>query len=136
MKRLFFVLGAILFLQACATEAKYDKKLQSMVGKTEAQLISEWGAPSAAKILNNGEQVITYTQANDMYVPSEYYIYNTTGAEPSETVLYSPFMDDYYFGPYSQTFGYEVEEVCQTSFYIKDGIVSGWKWKGNNCVSN
>ena len=75
-------------------------------------------------------------------MPSEYFIYNTTGAQQSDTVLhdalpifYSPFMDNYDFGPYSQTFGYQVEEICQTAFLIQDGIITGWKWRGNDCVA-
>ena len=105
------------------------------VGKTESSLVAKWGRPSATRILDNGDKIITYTKANNVYVPSEYYIYNTTGAQPSDTVLYSPFMDNYDFGPYSQTFGYQVEEICQTAFLIQDGIITGWKWRGNDCVA-
>lgn len=93
------------------------------------------GPPERNRILDNGDKIITYTKANNVYVPSEYYIYNTTGAQPSDTVLYSPFMDNYDFGPYSQTFGYQVEEICQTAFLIQDGIITGWKWRGNDCVA-
>ncbi len=124
-----------MFLFACATSEKYDRKLAGWVGKTESSLVAKWGRPSATRILDNGDKIITYTKANNVYVPSEYYIYNTTGAQPSDTVLYSPFMDNYDFGPYSQTFGYQVEEICQTAFLIQDGIITGWKWRGNDCVA-
>ena len=38
-------------LAACATPAKYDKMLQSWVGKNEAALEQSWGAPSGVKYL-------------------------------------------------------------------------------------
>lgn len=120
-------------LVACATPAKYDKMLQSWVGKNEAALEQSWGAPSGVKYLEDGEKVITYTKAEDVYVPSEFYVYNQ-GFEPSEDVIYSPFVNDYDFSPFTQTFGYEVENYCQTSFYIKNGTITGWKWKGNDCI--
>ena len=135
MKKVSFALVLVMFLFACATSEKYDRKLAGWVGKTESSLVAKWGRPSATRILDNGDKIITYTKANNVYVPSEYYIYNTTGAQPSDTVLYSPFMDNYDFGPYSQTFGYQVEEICQTAFLIQDGIITGWKWRGNDCVA-
>ena len=135
MKKVSFALVLVMFLFACATSEKYDRKLAGWVGKTESSLVAKWGRPSATRILDNGDKIITYTKANNVYVPSDYYIYNTTGAQPSDTVLYSPFMDNYDFGPYSQTFGYQVEEICQTAFLIQDGIITGWKWRGNDCVA-
>ena len=100
MKKVSFALVLVMFLFACATSEKYDRKLAGWVGKTESSLVAKWGRPSATRILDNGDKIITYTKANNVYVPSEYYIYNTTGAQPSDTVLYSPFMDNYDFGPY------------------------------------
>ena len=118
MKKVSFALVLVMFLFACATSEKYDRKLAGWVGKTESSLVAKWGRPSATRILDNGDKIITYTKANNVYVPSEYYIYNTTD-----------------FGPYSQTFGYQVEEICQTAFLIQDGIITGWKWRGNDCVA-
>ena len=134
MRKISFVLIVTLLLLGCATPAKYDKKLNAMVGQSRQTLIKDWGRPSASKILANGDEVITYTKANNVYVPSEFYLYNQ-GFEPSEDVVYSPFMNDYDFSPYGQTFGYQVEYVCQTAFLLQNGQIIGWKWRGNDCVS-
>lgn len=123
-----------IFLFACATPAKYDNKLAGMMGEKASVLVKDWGKPSAKKIFGNGDEVYTYTKANNVYVPSEFYMYNQ-GFEPSEDVVYGPFLNDYNFGPYGETFGYQVEYVCQTSFLIQNGVISGWKWKGNDCLS-
>lgn len=124
----------LVFLFACATPEKYDNKLASMVGENASTLVKDWGRPSARKILDNGNEVYTYTKANNVYVPSEFYMYNQA-FEPSEDVVYGPFLNDYNYGPYGQTFGYQVEEYCQTSFLVEKGMISGWKWHGNDCVS-
>lgn len=134
MKKLSFGLVLLMFLVACATEQKYDNKLSAWVGKSEASLVSKWGNPSATRILDNGDKVITYTKANDVYVPSEYYVYNPNMI-PGEDITYGPFMGDYNFTPYAQAFGYQVERICQTAFLIQNGMITGWKWRGNDCVA-
>ena len=135
VRKISFCIILVLFLLACATPAKYDRRLQSWVGKSEEELLRKWGAPGASKYLSGKEKVITYTRAENIYVPSEFYIYNQ-GLEPSEDVLYAPFVNEYDFSPFGQIFGYEVKNYCQTSFFIRNGIISGWKWKGNNCVAD
>lgn len=134
MKKIYLSLLSLLFVFACASNAKYDKRLESWIGKPVNSLTAKWGEPSAKKFLANGDSVITYTKANDVYVPSEFYYYNQ-GFEPSEDVVYSPFLNDYDFSPYMNNFGYEVVDSCQTSFLIQEGLVTGWKWKGNDCIS-
>ena len=134
MKNIFLYLLVLIFLFACATSKKYDEKLNSMIGESTSSLTNQWGRPSAKKYLDNGDVIYSYTKANDIYVPSEFYVYNQ-GFEPSEDVVYSPFLSDYDFGPWGETFGYEVTQVCQTSFLIQDGVITSWRWKGNNCVA-
>lgn len=135
MRALVLIFLSTLFLFSCATPEKYDQKLDTWVGKTESQLQAKWGRPSAARIMDNGNKVITYTKANNMYVPSEFYIYNP-GQEPNVDVVYTPFNGDYNFSPYTAAYGYQVEELCQTSFLVQNGIITGWKWRGNDCVAN
>lgn len=134
MKKLILACLSTAVLFACATPEKYDAHLNTWVGKTETELQSKWGRPSAAKIMNNGDKVITYTKADDIYVPSEFYVYNP-GMEPNVNDIYTPFNGSYDFTPYSEAYGYQVQETCQTSFLVQNNLISGWKWKGNNCVS-
>ena len=135
VKNIFLYMLVLIFLFACATPARYDAKLNAMVGQSAQTLVKSWGRPSAKIIKDNGDEIYAYTKADDVYVPSEFYMYNQ-GFEPSEDVVYGPFLNDYNYGPFGETFGYQVEEYCQTAFLIKNGIVSGWKWRGNNCVAD
>lgn len=135
MKKIFFSFALLIFLFACATEQKYDEKLQTWVGMPETSLVKKWGNPSQSKILDNGDKVITYTKANDVYVPSEFYL-NNPYMLPGQDTVYAPFMGDYDFMPYGETFGYKAEYICQTSFLVQSGFITGWKWKGNDCFAN
>ncbi len=135
MRKSVYVLFLIAFLFSCASTEKYDTKLNSLIGVNKDELISRMGPPSGVKILPDGNEVISYTVANNVYVPSEFYLYNQ-GALSNEGDMYAPFLSDYDFSPYGDTFGYDVEYFCQTAFVIKNGVVTSWKWRGNNCVSD
>lgn len=134
MRALILIGLSVLFVVSCATPEKYDARLNGWLGKTETQLVQKWGKPSAMKILDNGDKVITYTKADDVYVPSQFYIYNP-GQVPNVDEVYTPFDGEYDFGPYNELVGYHVTRICQTSFLIQSGIISGWKWRGNDCAS-
>lgn len=134
MKQIAFGLIVTFLLLACATSQKYDQQLKGWVGQKESALIEAWGRPSAQKYLSPNSKVITYTKISDYFVPSEYYFYND-GWGVSD-IVYDPFMNDYNFTPYAQMVDTEVEEICQTSFWIENGIITSWKWRGNNCVAN
>lgn len=133
MKRIALCLIFTFLLLACATSQKYDKELKGWIGKSEASLIQAWGHPSAQKYLSPDSKVITYTKISDWIVPSEYYFYNDGWGVTD--VVYDPFMTEYNFTPYAQLMDTEVVEICQTSFWIENGIITSWKWRGNNCVS-
>ncbi len=133
MKKIAFGLIVTMLLLACATPQKYDKRLQQWVGKQENELLAVWGRPSAEKYLNDHTKVITYTQINDWYYPMEYYAYN--GGWVTENVIYEPFADEYGLDMYNQMTETEVEEYCQTSFWVVNGIITAWKWRGNDCAS-
>lgn len=133
MKHIAFGLILTMLLLACATSQNYDRELKGWVGQTETALINAWGQPSAQKYLNNNSKVITYTKVSDWYVPSEYYLYNDGWG--TQDIIYDPFMTEYNFTPYAEIVDTEVQQVCQTSFWIENGIITAWKWRGNNCVA-
>ena len=135
MKKISFILIIAFLLFACATPAKYDAKLNALVGLSKAELIQKLGQPGAAKILANGDELLSYVKADNVYVPSEYYLYNQGNLYNEVDGIYSPFLGDYDFSPYGASFGYQVEYYCQTVFLLQNGRVTGWKWKGNNCVA-
>ena len=132
---IFGALSVALLLTACASTQKYDQMLNGWVGKSESALLKTWGAPSARKINADGSQVVTFTQVQTLTVPSEFYLYNPYPLE-GDVSVYAPFDGDYAFTPYAQNLGISQEYICQTSFYIQNNVVTGWKWKGNNCLAN
>ncbi len=126
--------GLGFYLCSCASTQKYDQMLNTWIGKPESALLKTWGTPSARKINADGSQVITFTQVQTLTVPSEFYLYNPYPLEGNVSV-YAPFDGDYAFTPYAQNLGISQEYICQTSFYIQNNVVAGWKWKGNNCLA-
>jgi uncharacterized protein YcfL len=132
MKKLCFVLIFTFVLFACASPLKYDAKLNDLVGANKATLIKTMGKPSASKIFANGDEVIAYVKANDVYVPSEFYMYNNSASAQD---VYAPFLEESDFTPYASSFGYQVEYICQTAFLLQNGVVTAWKWRGNDCMS-
>jgi hypothetical protein len=127
------LLIGLLFLTACATSQKYDQKLQQWIGQSEAKLESVWGRPSAQKYLAPDSKVVTYTKVSEWFIPSEYYFYNDGWGESD--VIFDPFMNEYDFTPYAQLVDSQVQEFCQTSFWIENGKITAWKWRGNDCVA-
>ncbi|MBE6449055.1 MAG: hypothetical protein E7018_07180 [Alphaproteobacteria bacterium] len=134
MRKICFTLIFTFILFACASPIKYDSKLNNLVGANKATLIKEMGTPSAVKMLSDGSEVLAYVKANDVYVPSEFYLYNQ-GNPANQQDVYSPFLEDYDFSPYGAAFGYQVEYFCQTAFLLQNGVVTAWKWRGNDCKS-
>lgn len=134
MKKISFALILTFLLLACATPADYDRCLNKTLGDTEIQLVNKLGRPSAVKMFANGDKLLAYTKAENIYVPSEFYTYNQGAFSTAYDGPYSPLLGDYDFTPFETTFGYNVKYFCQTVFLIQNGVVTGWKWRGNNCV--
>ncbi len=121
-------------LCACATSSNYNNKLNKMVGQPESALIALWGQPNSVFKLGNQEEIITYVRKNEEIIPPSYTIYNPDFN--SMDTLYSPFSYQEDFAlPTSVEPGYVINNICQTSFHIKNGIIQSWQWRGNNCVS-
>lgn len=127
---------SFLLAVGCASTAKYDAKLNALIGHNTAQLEAKMGRPSARKFLSDGREVWAYTQIENDYVPSEFYLYDQGALANEYGGLYTPFMDQYDFSPYEQNFGYRVEYICVTAFLIQNDTVIAWKWRGNNCVAD
>jgi len=134
MQKILFTILLIILMMGCATSEKYDKKLVNLLGKNPDILTSQFGLPSGKRILSNGDEVITFTSVNNNYVPSDFFLYQPYSLQ-DEVNVYTPFDEDYDFTPFVENFNQLPELTCQTSFLIKDNKIIGWKWRGNNCVS-
>lgn len=135
IKKATFILILVIVLFACATPQKYNEKLNSMIGASKEDLIKNFGKPSAAKILNNGDTILAYTFVDDVFVPSEFYTYNQGNEIYEEDGLFSPFLSTYEFSNNPGAIGYEAKYICKTLFLLQNNKVIAWKWQGNNCVS-
>lgn len=131
--KFFFCLLLLIFLSACATEEKYSNNLNKLIGENESYLLKIFGKPSSKKIINSHTKILTYTNLENMYVPSEFYEYNTPLYVGADDVFY-PFNDMYIYNPMSQYLGVNVTFYCQTSFLLENGVIKSWQWKGNNCT--
>lgn len=131
MRKVVFGLILTMLLLACANTQNYDNKLKRWVGQTEDSLVSVWGRPSQKRYINANESVLIYTKIQDWYMPSEYYFYNDGWGE--ENVLLDPIMGEAQMGPVAVITDNSVQEMCQTMFWIKNGIITAWQWKGNAC---
>ena len=143
MKKLVYIL-AVAVLSGCATTAKYESKLQSLVGVTEERLYAAWGIPTKSMQLKDGSKLVEYYSSSHTQlggysytVPQTIYESGTatiTGKEGTEQVTYSGT---------TTTLVEKTDPVrnihlnCKTMFTINpQGVVSSWKWSGNNCVSD
>ncbi len=102
-------------LSACVKvdnrSAAYFAKLDSLVGGSEAELVSAMGAPESFYSFSETEKIL---------------IYKTAHTSIKKTRDYG-------------TFGGEIlaEELkCETTFTLKNGTVTHWKAKGNYCLLN
>jgi hypothetical protein len=128
------VLFLFFLLASCETTTAYNNKLNKWVGKSESDLIAAWGEPDSVFKLGQSQQIITYVKNSEVIIPAEETLYNPDFN--STDTLYAPFSYQEDFAlPISTSDGYVVDNICQTSFHIKDGIVQSWQWKGNDCVA-
>lgn len=132
--KIFFCILLLIFLSACATEEKYNRNLNMLIDKNESDLLTDFGKPSAQKIINRHQKILTYTKAESMYVPSEFYDYNNPPYVGAYDPFY-PFNDMYIYNPMSRYLGVDVKLYCQTSFLLENNIIKSWHTRGNDCVA-
>ena len=132
MKHIAFVLIVTFLLFACTmTGEQYNQKLYKWVGQTEVSLLASWGKPTGQKQVSHDTKILTYTKKEEWYVPTEYY-YDNLGWG-ADNIVYDPFFGEYEMMPYDQIVDTEIQEICQTSFVVTNGIITSYKWRGNNC---
>ena len=130
-------------LSGCATTANYEKKLQTWVGVSEDSLYTTWGVPSKQLTLKDGSKIVEFFNSRTVqlngysYIDPQitYHTGTTTEQGPTGTT------NTNYIGS-STTYiertvpAQNIQETCKTTFIINPkGLVSSWKWDGNNCVS-
>ena len=131
--RKIFMLIVIALLSACATTQKYEEKLSSFAGKTSSQLIAEFGQPNQIKQLANGDEIITYIDVSKQIIPLNDFDYNAGLMDEDE--MFYPFTYGGTEIPDGNFLGDTITDYCKTMFYLKNNIVTSWKFDGNACVA-
>lgn len=123
MNRLVMVLTALL-LTACATEAKYQNKLNALKGADELSLIRSWGPPNQV-FETDGHRFLVYRSSQTIIVQ---------GAEPMYQTTFSGRT------AYTHSYGGTPDTImsldCATTFEIVDGKIFGTSFSGSNCTSD
>lgn len=135
MNKVLLAVLSTIFLFSCATSAKYDKKLENWVGKPVSSLETQWGRPAHIKMFKNGDSIVTYIKSKDIYVPTEYIVFNQ-GYTLSQGATVTPYpTNSANFMDTEELVGYNAEYICKTSFLVQNGMITGWKWWGNTCTA-
>ncbi|GKT11333.1 MAG: hypothetical protein ISEC1_P0296 [Thiomicrorhabdus sp.] len=146
MRKLLFLtllIGAVV-LTGCATTAKYETKLQGLVGMTEDDLYAVWGIPSKTMTLTDGSKLVEYNLNQSTQIGGHTYsVPQTTFQSGTATVIGKEGTDQITYSSSSTTLVEKIDPVqninlnCKTTFTInREGKMTHWKWSGNNCISD
>ena len=131
------IIAALTLLFGCATTEKYERKLSSMVGQTEAQLLSGWGEPQKIKELANGDRLLSYRQTHTEQTGgmllNQSSNYNT-GRITSDFRSATTNSPRSFAMPTTPT--KDITLSCTTHFTIHQGVVQAFHWEGDDCVSS
>lgn len=132
IKKIYFIC-LMTMLCSCATSQKYALKLDQDIGKTEQQILNEWGTPQEIQTKANGLKEITYVYKSEQVLPITNYSYINEYMDEDEM------FDAFTYGgneiPDGNFLGETIQEKCFTTFYLKNNTVISYKFKGNACVS-
>ena len=121
MRTLFtipLVLFSLVILTGCVTKQEHEDALSSWFGSTEKQLVDSWGVPTSFYELD-GKRYLTYSNSSQVMVG---------GTAPTTTY-------DYYGNAYTSggTPPIMITSNCTIIMVVEDGLISEWKYEGNNC---
>lgn len=135
--KFILIASIVAVLSGCATSQKYDKLLSGLIGKPEAQLLSDWGQPQESKDIGNGDRMLTYDQKRTVqtggYTLNSTNNYNTgrissdfrSATGGSTRTLAMPTMPTR-----------DITMSCITRFTIHQGLIQAFSWEGEDCVSS
>ncbi|BED24754.1 hypothetical protein VEE46_45220 (plasmid) [Escherichia coli] len=121
--RFFAALLITFFLSGCATEAGYQRVLNSWMGSTDVSLIQSWGPPQQSYELS-GHTFLVYSNSSSSYIPGVAPTYQTTFIGNTA-----------YTNTYGGSPGFNVSYSCTTTFEVVGGKIVNWRYQGNNCTS-
>jgi hypothetical protein len=140
MKRIF-VVTIVASLVGCATQAKFEAKMDQYIGQTESNIMSAYGQPQSSFVLNDGNKEIQYVKNNVVYAlgPNvELPVPGSLGPNHRLTIdaMTTP---NFSSRPTTSAVRHQgatvpVNTSCAIKFIIdKEGIVRQWNADGNHC---
>jgi hypothetical protein len=123
-----------LALAGCATQAKFESRLDSWMGHRESELLASYGPPQSVYTVSDHERVLTYVQTGQIVLPGQNYttpmVTNTNGYVGgtnyhATSTTYLP----------QQGAPTVIGLSCTVNFTVVGEIVTRWRWQGNHCVS-
>ena len=123
--KISFFLIVLIMIFACVSPNAYNLRLNSLIGASKNDIESQFGRPSAIKILGDDTEILAYTNVDNVFGPSECYTYSQgEGVEGQDGLCFSDNPGD---------IGYEAKYICKTLFLLQNDKLIAWKWQGNNC---
>ncbi|MDD5611021.1 MAG: hypothetical protein PHH69_05765 [Candidatus Omnitrophica bacterium] len=124
IKRKVILILLVSLLAGCATQGKYQKKLDTWIDHDMEELISSWGYPDSSFTAPNGNTVYVYTSASSVTTPSQTTYYGQVN--PGGT----------YSGSSLTSGGQQVNFSCKTFFEVNaEKKITRWSYEGNGCTS-
>ena len=128
MHRFLFFLGIFLLVACKSVENNsYSNILQSWVGHSEYQLFNTWGKPDNVFFVTPDKKIVTYVR-----------IYSVGQSDVYSNQLYYQGMEDRRW--WNDLFGPSREKendifYCKINFVIQGGVITGYNFNGDNCIS-
>ena len=116
MGRFIFLVVSVFILSGCATQAKFDKRMDAKKGLTKEQLIDDMGIPDKEYKSDNFE-ILEYNQSDVISLPN-----TSTSYLVGNTIQTS-------------TTNNSFNVSCKLEFKLIEGVVSNYRYKGNLCKS-
>ncbi len=143
MRLLLVVIAQVVVIAGCATQAKFQVKMDRFIGQPEGLVVGTYGPPQNSYVLNDGTKVIQYMRGGTILMPgvstSQPVTTNTTGSMTINQGVRTT------TGTYNQTSTTYVQQQgpavpinlsCTVNFTVdREGIVRRWSAEGNHCVS-
>ena len=119
MKRKCFIFYFMTLIACQATVSNYEKFLNSWIGKSEADLVTTWGAPANMETIAPGRQIFTYIQEKQVLEP------DNMPVQLGQNSLYDAAND---------AIGTTYDYYCKTTFTTQDDIIVDYSWAGDGCL--
>jgi hypothetical protein len=142
--RIVTAIAFLVGLAGCATQAKFETKMNGFVGQPEAALVGTYGPPQASYTLADGSRVLQYTRGGQVLLPGATTYQPVTSSTAGNLTLNQGARQT--TGTYTQQTtsmvpvqqpGVPLNLACTVNFTVDAaGTVRQWSASGNHCVAN